>query len=323
MSDEYKGVLVYSDDTELALEVLTRGREIADEMSVPCWAAAIGSDMGELPAKLISHGADKVFTASDAKLENFISAEYAATLEKMITEHRPAIVLIGSNRNGDEIAPRLAARFKTGCTTNCTSIELSDDHKLKTKRLVYGAAGLGIFDFKTMPQIATVAPKAYEVKGAEEGREGEVVDTNVDFQEAVARIVDVVRREVAAKKIEDSEIVVSIGRGLKSKEDIGIIEGLADSLSGFVGCSRPIAADLKWLSSDHWVGLSGHKVKPKLYMACGISGQIQHIAGMRDSTIIVAINNDADAPIFKVCDYGIVGDLYTVVPALTAAFKGS
>jgi electron transfer flavoprotein alpha subunit len=156
----------------------------------------------------------------------------------------------------------------------------------------------------------------------DEHRTGEVVKQAVQVPVSASRIVKVQERKSEGVNVEDAEIIVSCGRGLKKKEDIRLVSELADALKGrTVGCSRPIAADLKWLSEDHWIGLSGHKVKPKLYVACGISGQIQHIAGMRDSGVVVAINKDPEALIFKSADYGIVGDLYEVLPRLTSAIK--
>jgi electron transfer flavoprotein alpha subunit len=155
----------------------------------------------------------------------------------------------------------------------------------------------------------------------DDNRQGEILEKTISPSESNIKTINVSARTKGSVCIEDAEFIISVGRGLKNKEDISIIKNLADSLKGEIGCSRPIASDLKWLPTEHWVGLSGHKVKPKIYIACGISGQIQHLAGMRDSDIIVAINKDPEAPIFNAADYGIVGDIYKVVPALVDKLK--
>jgi electron transfer flavoprotein alpha subunit len=192
---------------------------------------------------------------------------------------------------------------------------------LKIERVVYSGNGVAVQKFNTKPQIATLALQTFKPKLREDGKTGEIVEEPLELPESKIKIVNVSDRVSGAVCIEDAEFIVSVGRGLKNKEDLPIIKGLAESLRGELGCSRPIASDLKWLPTEHWVGLSGHKVKPRIYIACGISGQIQHLAGMRDSDIIIAINKDPEAPIFNAADYGIVGDMYQVIPAIVDKLK--
>jgi electron transfer flavoprotein alpha subunit len=307
-------ILVYSDNRNLTLEMLSKGRELAREKDVT--AVVIGQD--NKLEEYIKRGADKVILA-ETEL-NFKVEEYTCILEEIFREIGSEIIMIGSNKNGRELAPRLAAKLDTGCITDCMDIYFKKD-KLVTERIVYSGNAMATQEFTAKPCIITIPPKLFEPLPPRE-REGKIVRKKIDFGRAPSKIIKVEEMVSEGINIEDAEIIVSCGRGFKKKEDIRLVEDLAQALKGnAIGCSRPIAADLKWLSEDHWVGLSGHKVKPKLYIAAGISGQIQHIAGMRDSRIIVAINKDPEALIFKSADYGIVGDLYEVLPKLTEAIK--
>ena len=229
--------------------------------------------------------------------------------------------MIGSNKNGKELASRLAGKINAGCVIDCTDVYLKDK-KLTVERVVYSGNAITVEQFNSKPEIVTIPPKVFDPLPKDEKRKGEVTKKKFDFEKSTSKILNVQDMKTGGVNVEDAEIIVSCGRGFKNKDDIKLIQDLADVLKGkTVGCSRPISADLKWLSEDHWIGLSGHKVKPKLYIAAGISGQIQHIAGMRDSGIVVAINKDPEALIFKSADYGIVGDLYEVLPKLTNAVK--
>jgi len=311
-------VLVYSDDKNLMLELLSKGSELAKELKKSLTAVIIGKD--EFSKDFIAHGADKVFVA-ETELDQFKAEEYTDILEGAVKDDGSEIILIGSNKNGKELAPRLAAKFETGCITDCTNVYLKDK-KLTAERIVYSGNAIAVEQFNTTPQIVTVPSKVFDPLSKDEKRTGEVVKKKIDVKKSSSKVLKVQEMKNEGVNVEDAEIIVSCGRGFKDKNDIKLIDNLAEVLKGrTVGCSRPIAADLKWLSEDHWIGLSGHKVKPKLYIAAGISGQIQHIAGMRDSGVIVAINKDPEALIFKSADYGIVGDLYEILPKLTEAIK--
>jgi electron transfer flavoprotein alpha subunit len=312
-------VLVYSDDKKLTLELLNKAHELGKELQKKVIAVTIGPEQDAV--EYLHHGADIIIVV-ETKHHQFKVEEYTSILEQILKEHGNETVLIGSNKNGKELAGRLAATLDAGCVMDCTKVYLHDK-KLTTERIVYSGNAIAVEQFSSAPQIITIPPKTFDPLPKNPQHHGEIIKKTIDAAPSPSKILKVQESKSEGVNVEDAQIIVSCGRGFKKKEDIRLVNELADVLKGrTVGCSRPIAADLKWLSEDHWIGLSGHKVKPKLYVACGISGQIQHIAGMRDSGVIVAINKDPEALIFKSADYGIVGDLYEVLPRLTNAIKG-
>jgi electron transfer flavoprotein alpha subunit len=313
-------VLVFSDNKNLSLELLNKGSELAKELSKNVTAVIIGKSDDALAKEYISHGADKVFIA-EADIDSFKVEEYSGILEKVLKETGAEIVLVGSNKNGKDLASRLAGILDAGCVIDCINLYLKDK-KLTAERIVYSGNAIAVEQFNSRPSIATIPSKVFDPLTKDDKHTGDIVKKKFDIEKSASKVLKVQEMQTGDVNVEDAEIIVSCGRGFKSKDDIKLVSELAEVLKGkTVGCSRPIAADLKWLSEDHWIGLSGHKVKPKLYVAVGISGQIQHIAGMRDSSIIVAINRDPEALIFKSADYGIVGDLYEILPKLTSMVK--
>jgi electron transfer flavoprotein alpha subunit len=242
-------------------------------------------------------------------------------LRQHIKASNEEIILIGSDKHGKELASRLAGLLHCGCIIDATDVYLKDK-KITVKRVVYSGNAVSVQQFTNAPAIITIPSKVFEPLKQDTSRSGPIEKKTLTPASSASTITSVTEMKTEGVNVEDAEIIVSCGRGFKNKEDIKLAQNLADVLKGkTVGCSRPIAADLHWLGEEHWIGLSGHKVKPKLYIAAGISGQIQHIAGMRDSSVIVAINKDPEALIFKSADYGIVGDLYDVLPKLTTAIK--
>jgi electron transfer flavoprotein alpha subunit len=313
-------VLVYSDDKKITIEMLSKAIEIAKENNQKVTAVIIGKPDDTIAKEFISYGADNVFQA-ETDLKSFKAEEYADILANIVKETKSEVIFIGSNKNGKEVAARLGGKLNAGCVVDSNNIYFKDK-KLTAERVVYSGNAIAVNQFTSKPAIVTIPSKAFDPIKQDTGRKGEIIKKKIDFEKSKSKILKVQEMKTGGVNVEDAEIIVSCGRGLKNKDDIKIIQELADVLKGkTVGCSRPIAADLKWMSEDHWIGLSGHKVKPKLYIAAGISGQIQHIAGMRDSGIIVAVNKDPEALIFKSADYGIVGDLYEVLPKLTSAVK--
>jgi electron transfer flavoprotein alpha subunit len=311
-------VLVYSDDKKLTIELLSKAHELGKELQKKVIAVSIGQD--DFAQKFLEHGADQVIVI-ETTYPQFKAEEYTSILQTVMKDHGKEIVLISSTKNGKELAARLAAKLNAGCIMDCTNVYLQDK-KLTAERIVYSGNAIAVEEFTAAPQILTIAPKVFDPLPKNEHHKGEIIKKKIEPEPSPSKILKVQEMKSEGINVEDAEIIVSCGRGFKKKEDIKLVNDLATVLKGkTVGCSRPIAADLKWLSEDHWIGLSGHKVKPKLYIACGISGQIQHIAGMRDSNVIVAINKDPEALIFKSADYGIVGDLYEVLPKLTTAIK--
>jgi electron transfer flavoprotein alpha subunit len=314
-------ILVFSEQDPTVKELLAKAREMAPALGGKVVAVAFPGSAH--PENFYKHGADRVIlpispnlTASDPLAES-----YAAALHRACAEHSPSVILIGSTKWGKEVASRLAGMLGCGCALDCSAVALDANKALFVERLVLGGNATSSEQFTSFPAVVTVPAKVIPCLPEAASPGGEVERVPFDIPAARVSLLKATKREVAGVKLDIAQVVVSLGRGIKAKEDIRIVSDLARALNGELGCSRPIAADLKWLPKEHWVGLSGTKVKPKVYVAVGISGQIQHIAGMRDSGIIVAINKDKDAPIFKAADYGIVGDLYKVVPELMNQLK--
>ena len=317
---ENKGVWVYSENKDLAIEMLNKGSELANKLQTKLSALLIGYDVKSRANELISYGADKVIVADDPQLKTFQSDTYLGIVTNLVKEQNPEILLIGSTRRGRELAARLATRLNTGCVPNCNKLSLDEQGRLVTERVVYGGNASATQVFQTKPHIACVLPRTFE-KSAPKDKKGEIIDANVSQLETPkTEIVEVKPIEAAKVKIEEAKVVIVGGRGIEKKEDFQILENLAQVLGGQTGYTRPLAEDRKWFKGD-WIGLSGHTIKPELYIGCGIAGVIQHVAGIRDSKIIVAINKDSEAPLFEIADYIVVGDLYEIVPALTAALK--
>jgi len=311
-------IMVYSEKHELTLEILGKGREIADKLRTELAAVLIGYNVQEKANELIKHGADKVFLVDNQALMHFQIEPYLSILHSLITNYKPETVLIGSTRNGKPLAARLATRLQTGCIPDCNRLSVDERNRLVCERITYGGNAVAKMTFKTKPQIATIPPRTFEKLHPQE-RSGQIIKFDAKIEEPKTEIIETKPLQVSAVRIEDADVIVSCGRGLEKKEDTALLEELAQILNGQVGNTRPLAEDRKWFTE--WVGLSGHKVKPKLYIACGISGVIQHVAGIRDAKVIVAINKDENAPIFEVADYGVVGDLYQILPALKEALK--
>jgi electron transfer flavoprotein alpha subunit len=318
MSQEGKGVWVFSELTALAFELLGKGRALADQLGTELVAATVGGNGNEY----VEHGADKVFLMSDPALATYQVDSYTDAIAALVDEHKPDVLLIGATRNGLEFAPRLAERLKTGCVTEVTRLELDAEKKfVLMDRVTYGGNLVETHISRSKPQIATIAKGMFSPIAADSSRKGDIVKVEPKTKPQTTRILETKTKSAQGVRLADASVIVSFGRGVRKKEDIALIEQFAQTVAGAVGCSRPVAEDLHWLPEERYIGLSGQKVAPKLYFACGISGQIQHLTGIRSSRIIVAINNDPKAPIFEYCDYGVVGDLYQVIPALSDAVK--
>ncbi len=315
---EYEGVWVFSENQPLMLELLGKGREIADKLQTELTAIVLGSGVKEKAEEAVNYGADKVYVVDDPKLETFQAERYLSALASLTSQYKPETFLIGSTKDGKALAARLATRLNTGCVTDCLQIEVTSEKGLTARKIVYGGNAIATITWRTKPQIATVPPRTFEKPEFKE-RKGQIIQVEAELEEPKTEKVEVKPLEVSQVKIEEADVIVSCGRGFEKKEDLALAEELAKILNAQVGCSRPLAEDRKWFSE--WIGLSGHKVKPSLYIACGISGVIQHVAGIRDSKIIVAINTDENAPIVEMADYIIVGDIHEMIPAITEAFK--
>jgi electron transfer flavoprotein alpha subunit len=313
-----KGVWVFSENKNLTLELLGKGNELADKLQTELVAILLGQNVENQANELIGFGADKVYMVEDSQFKNLRAEPYVGALTSLAKQYEPDILLIGSTKRGKEVASRVATRLETGCVPDCTHLSIDENNRLLMGRMVYGGNAVATHFSRAKPQIATVPPRAFEKLEYKE-RKGEIIKVDVELEQPRTEVVEVKEIEAAKVKIEEAKVVVAGGRGVEKKEDFKILDELAEVLGGQVAYTRPLCEDRKWFTD--WVGLSGNKIKPALYIGCGISGVIQHVAGIRDSQIIVAINKDPEAPIFEVADYMIEGDLYEIVPALSAALK--
>ena len=321
-ANKYEGVWVFSENPAVSKELLSKGRELSVKLGTHLAGVVLGENISETSKDLIAFGADKVYAAQDSSLKSFQVHLYSDALTEMVQTYRPDVILIGATRSGLELAPRLAERLKTGSCTESSKLDVDTERNcVVADRLVLGGNMSETLIIRSKPQVFTIPKGVFQPLAKDPNRAGEIIQVQVKIGESPVRVLDRKPKEFAGVRITEAEAIVSFGRGLKKKEDIPLIEQLAKTINGVVGCSRPIAEDLKWLPIDQYVGLSGQKVAPKLYVACGISGQIQHITGIQNARVVVSVNTDPKAPIFEYTDYGIVGDLYKVVPALTEAFR--
>lgn len=317
---EYHGIFVYSENRDLMLELLGKGGELASKLHTELTAAMLGNDVKKQAKELVGYGAQKVIVVDNSQLKEFQVEPYLGILAQLTQRHKPELLLIGSTRRGKELAARLAARLNVGCVPDCLELKVDDQGRLLAERIVYGGNAIVTQAFRTKPQIVTVPRRRFEKPKYKGGTEGEILEVDdIQLQLPKTEIVEVKPIELGETKIEEARIVIGGGRGFDKKEDFKILDELAQTLGGQVGYTRPLAEDRKWFKE--WVGLSGHTIKPELYIACGISGVIQHVAGIRDSKLIVAINKDPEAPIMEIADYIVVGDLYEIVPALSKALR--
>ncbi len=310
-------MMIYSEDGDLQLQLLAKGRELADRLNGPLSTMVLGPGAAEAE-ELIRYGADKVYTCEDPRLKPFFIEPYRSALLEGVKRASPAVILIGSTRRGRELAARIASALRTGCMTECIELDIDERGGLLGRRLVYGGSAIATEVSRRRPHVATVPPRVFK-KAEPSDRAGEIIELDVKLPEPKALIVERREKPRGGEALEEAQIIVAAGRGFRKKEDLKLLEDLAEALGAEVGCTRPLAADSGWL--EEWIGISGHKVRPRLYIACGISGTVQHLAGIRDSKIIVSINKDEGANIFQHSDYGIVGDLYTILPTLTRALR--
>ena len=338
--EDYKGVYVYAQQVDnklsgIAFELLGKAKELASALDTEVAAVLIGSDVKGLADDLAAYGADKVIVVDDPELKEYRTEPYTHALASVINEFKPEIMLVGATAIGRDLGPRVSARVKTGLTADCTMLEIGDfpinpmpGKEQKHNQLLMTRPAFGGNTIATIacpnhrPQMATVRPGVMQAIEKIEGAKANVIEFNPGFtpDNKYVEILDIVKSVVDTVDIMDAKILVSGGRGVGSPENFKILEDLAEALGGEVSCSRAVV-DSGWKPRDIQVGQTGKTVRPQVYFAIGISGAIQHVAGMEESDIIIAINKDESAPIFDVADYGIVGDLNKIVPKLTEAIK--
>jgi len=308
----------------VSFELLGIGKKLSEKLGEELAAVLMGDKVSDLARPLAAHGADKVYILEDEKLGRYAPDGYTNMLSELILNKKPSIVLFGATINGREFAPRVAARVRTGLTADCTGLDIDDEGRLVQIRPAFGGKLMAMIVCpKKRPQMATVRPNVMKKVDPDWSREPKVerVEINLVPESIRTKILDIVK-EVSPEtiKVEEARIIVSGGRGLGSPENLKMIEDLAQVLGAAVGGSRAIV-DAGWLPHHQQIGQTGKTVAPRLYVAIGISGAIQHLVGMQTSDIIVAINKDPEAPIFKVATFGIVGDLFQVVPAITESLR--
>lgn len=328
---EYKNVLVVCEQRDgnlqsVSLELIGKARELADKLNEEVIAVIAGSKVEGLTRELIEHGADKVYYVEDKILEKYITEPYVKTMSTIIKDLKPQIVLFGASSIGRDLAPRVSARIGCGLTADCTKLEIDEETGLlNMTRPTFGGNLLATIQSpEARPQMSTVRPGVMPKQEDDKTRTGEVIKYDITFEDKDIN-VDIIEEKVADKKkikIEDADVLISVGRGIGSAENMKLAYELAEVLEGEVSSSRAVV-DSGWLEKDRQVGQTGKTVRPNLYIALGISGAIQHLAGMEESDLIVAINKNPDANIFNVADVGIIGDINEVVPELIKKIKAA
>ena len=340
--EEYKGVFVFAQQVDneisgIAFELIGKGKDLAKDLNTEVTAVLIGSGVKGLAEELAAYGADRVIVVDDPELKDYRTEPYTHALSSVINQYKPEIMLIGATAIGRDLGPRVSARVATGLTADCTQLDIGDfplvareGQEQKHNQLLMTRPAFGGNTIATIacpdnrPQMATVRPGVMQKIDRIEGAKAVVEEYNPGFtpDNKYVEILDVVKSITDTVDIMDAKILVSGGRGMRSPENFEMLKELADVLGGEVSCSRAVV-DAGWEPKDLQVGQTGKTVRPQVYFAIGISGAIQHVAGMEESDLIIAINKDETAPIFEVADYGIVGDALKIVPKLTEVLKAT
>ena len=325
----YRGVWVFIEQTEgeaarVSWELLGKGAQLAESLGVELCAVVLGDGVAHLCAEAFSYGAQKAYLMDQPVLHHYRTYPYLDSLCHLIGKHRPEVILMGATGMGRDLAGAVATRVKTGLTADCTGLDIDDKRNLMQTRPAFGGNIMAtIMCDRFRPQMATVRAHVMPMPERVPGRSGTVVQESLPISEAdvFTKVLQVIRENKGNQvDIAGAEFIVSGGRGMMAKENFALLEELADELGGVVGASRS-AVDAGWMPADRQVGQTGKTVRPKIYIACGISGAIQHLVGMQDSDLVIAINRDREAPIFEVASYGIVGDLFQVVPEITSQLR--
>lgn len=326
----WKGIWVFAEQrngkvSNIAFELLTEARKLAQDLNAEVSAVLCGDQNIEGEIKdLFEYGASKVYLITHAELKDYRTAPYTRAITQLLEKYKPEIFLIGATTVGRDLAARMAIRVNCGLTADCTALSIDPDKKiLRQTRPAFGGNIMAtIISPNHRPQMATVRPKVFKKEKIAGAKKGEVIkfEPVIDSADLMVKILSIVKDESVKVNLQEAEIIVSGGRGIQDPKNFAVVEELAATLGGAVGASRA-TVDAGWISAHHQVGQTGKTVAPKLYIACGIAGKIQHLVGMQGSETIVAINKDPDAPIFKVATYGIVGDCLEIVPMLTKKIK--
>jgi electron transfer flavoprotein alpha subunit len=326
--DDYRGILVFAEQREgeiqnVGLELLGKAKELASEINEEVTAILLGYQVEHLSKELISYGADKVVVVDEEELKFYDTEAYAQAFSSVIEDKKPEIVLVGATTIGRDLGPRVSARVVTGLTADCTKLEISEERELLMTRPAFGGNLMAtIICPDHRPQMSTVRPGVMQKFQKDEVRTGEVEKFDVKFDKSKmkVKIIEIIKEEKEKIDITEANVLISGGRGVGSADNFKKLEGLAEEVGGTVSASRAII-DSGWIDHDRQVGQTGKTVRPDIYFALGISGAIQHVAGMEESEYIIAINKDKEAPIFNISDLGIVGDVSKIVPMITEEIK--
>jgi electron transfer flavoprotein alpha subunit len=301
----------------VTLELVGKAQELAKKINHKVYCLFIGDEITEKAEELLYYGADEIFVYDNKALRHFVIEPYTAVFEDFINKVKPSVILVGATPVGRQLAPRVAARFKTGLTADCTVLDIMDNTDLIQIRPAFGGNIMAqILTPNSRPQMATVRYKVMNAPQRSDIKKGKITSCEVkkEFLKSGIEVLSISEKP-RAKTIENAEVIVVAGRGVKTKEDVELIQELADAIGGELACTRPLA-ETGWVESKRQIGLSGRTVRPKLIITCGVSGAVQFAAGMKSSETIFAINKDEKAPIFKVAHYGVVGDIYEIVPKM-------
>lgn len=325
---DYKNtwVLVETNNGEAinaSLELIKQGKVLAEANDEKAVAVVIGQNVDEAVKTAAAYGADEVIVVEGEEYKDYNTDSYTNAAVKLVEKYMPAVIMLGATKNGRELASRVAGRLQVGSAADCTAVEAGENGNIAWTRPIYGGNLLTTVSFpETRPQIGTVRPGTYEKGQAADSAAADVIkeDIRTPAEQIRTKIIEIIKSVGEGINLEEAEIIVAGGRGLGKAENVAVIQELADILGGAVGGTRA-CIDAGWMAPQLQIGQSGKRVAPKLYIGCGISGAIQHIGGITGSDVIVAINKDPDAPIFEVADYGVVGDLFEVVPILIEEIK--
>ena len=310
------------DIRKVTYEIVSEGRRLADAAGQELTVVLLGSNIKDKAAELGHYGADKVLVADDANLEPYTTDAYVAVITELVKANDPAILLISASVQGKDLSARLCGSLDVGMAQDCTAFAIEDGNLVATRPIYAGKAYAKVTFENSWPQMATARPKLMDINEPDTSRSAEIIDASFSLDESAlkTKVVEVLKDESGKIDLTEADKIISGGRGMKGPENYNILEELADLIGATVGASRS-AVDAGWRPHSDQVGQTGKVVSPNLYIACGISGAIQHLAGMSTSKVIVAVNKDEDAPIFQKADYGVVADLFDVVPALTEEVK--
>ncbi|WP_460299896.1 electron transfer flavoprotein subunit alpha/FixB family protein [Clostridium botulinum] len=326
---DFKGVWIFAEQREgklqkVALELIGKGKELSKKLGVELTAVLLGYNIDDIPRQLIEYGADKVLYVNNPLLKNYTTDGYTKVINDLIEERKPEILLVGATYIGRDLAPRISSRLGTGLTADCTGLDIDDDTRnlLMTRPAFGGNLMATIICDSNRPQMSTVRPGVFQKLEKDANRDGSIENIKVNLEESdiKIKIKEIVKLAKEIEDISEAKILVSGGRGLGSPEGFKLLRELADLMGGAISGSRAVV-DSGWIDKAYQVGQTGKTVRPNLYIACGISGAIQHLAGMQDSDYIIAINKDESAPIMQVADLSIVGDYKKILPSMIDEIK--